>query len=131
MPLLSFVVHRSSFVVEDRTDETTSDKRRTRGGKPREALHATRSDAYGCSRQGLTRFTSFLWVGPLPDSPRGSPGEAERRAVAPSLPSSCTTALPGGITPPAGAGSPSRFSRVWLPGGHRDALHPRPQRVAG
>src|SRR6478609_8134091 len=37
-------------------------------------IHATRSVAYGCSRQGLTRFATSLWMGPLPAPRRGGEG---------------------------------------------------------
>src|SRR4051794_41810801 len=41
-------------------------------GRRERLIHATRSVAYGCTRQGLTRFATFLWVGPLPAPHRGS-----------------------------------------------------------
>src|SRR5262249_40550086 len=61
---------------------TTDHGQRTKTIRPapgcrKRLIHATRSAAYGCSLPGLTRFATFLWVGPLPAPQRG-PGRRAR-----------------------------------------------------
>src|SRR5215212_4557837 len=49
-------------------------------------VHCTRSAVYGCTRQGLTRFTTSLCVGPLPAPRRGPGGRGRDRPARVSLP---------------------------------------------
>src|SRR5262245_12597803 len=61
------------FAAVRRTAAKPGNERPAAGCQER-MIHATRSVAYGCSRQGLTRFATFLWVGPLPAPHRGLSG---------------------------------------------------------
>src|SRR4051794_20987136 len=74
----------SAFLAEEARSKRAPREEERHGGPPLQAekraaawcqermIHATRSVAYGCSRQGLTRFATSLWVGPLPAPRRGS-----------------------------------------------------------